>query len=141
MERRTKMSFNRQTGSTINRTNWYKSILLIGVPLTIFGLMLTALIIVHAETIEAGNLNGKALSLPAPAYPPLAKQARMTGTVKVDVLVNESGKVETAKAPTGNMMLRQAAADAALKAKFAPTLKAGVPVKVAGYLQYEFKLD
>lgn len=93
------------------------------------------------ETVESGNLNSKALSLPTPQYPAIAKQSRVTGLVKVDVVVNESGKVESAKAASGNMMLRQAAVDAALRAKFAPTLKAGAPVKVAGFLQYEFKLE
>jgi len=93
------------------------------------------------ETVESGNLNSKALSLPTPQYPAIAKQSRITGMVKVDIVVNESGKVESAKAASGNMMLRQAAVDAAFRAKFAPTLKAGAPVKVAGFLQYEFKLD
>lgn len=94
-----------------------------------------------AETIEGGNLNGKALSLPVPDYPPLAKQTRVTGIVKVDVLVSENGKIESAKAASGPMLLKQAAVDAANKAKFAPTLKAGAPVKVSGFLQYEFKLN
>jgi TonB family protein len=93
------------------------------------------------ETVESGNLNSKALSLPVPQYPAMAKQSHITGLVKVDILVNESGKVESAKAATGNTVLRPAAVEAALRAKFAPTLKAGAPVKVTGFLQYEFKLE
>lgn len=97
--------------------------------------------VLATETVESGNLNGKALSLPVPVYPSAAKQSRITGMVKVDIVVNESGKVESAKANSGNIMLRPAAVDAALRAKFAPTLKAGAPVKLAGFLQYEFKLE
>jgi TonB family protein len=103
--------------------------------------LMTWLTVLAAETVESGNLNGKALSLPVPLYPAIAKQSRITGMVKVDVIINESGKVESAKATVGNTVLRQAAVDAALRAKFAPTLKAGAPVKVTGFLQYEFKLD
>ena len=136
------MSFNRETtisGSLANKRN---AVLLTGVLLMAASfLLLTQATVRAVETVEAGNLNGRALSLPAPEYPALAKQTRATGLVKVDVVVNENGKVESAKAATGTILLRQPAVDAALKAKFAPTLKAGAAVKVAGFLQYEFKLN
>jgi TonB family protein len=137
-----KMSFNRETtvsGSLANKRN---AVLLTGVLfLTAIFLLLPQWAVQAVDTVEAGNLNGRALSLPPPEYPALAKQTRATGIVKVDVVVNETGKVESAKAATGTILLRQPAVDAALKAKFAPTLKAGAPVKVAGFLQYEFKLN
>jgi len=141
MKRGTKMSINRQNTIAVSRTDWHKPVLLISLLLVIFSLLMMTWSAVRAETIEAGNLNGKALSLLAPVYPPLAKQMHITGMIKVDVVVSESGKVETAKVASGSAMLRQPAVDAALKAKFAPTLKAGAPVKVAGFLQYDFKLD
>ncbi len=91
------------------------------------------------ETIKGGVLNGKALQLPPPEYPEAAKAAGVSGLVVVDVLVAETGKVATVKAASGPKLLHKAAEDAARKAKFAPTLKAGVPVKVEGTLNYNFK--
>lgn len=136
------MSFNRETTISGSLAVKRKAVLLTGVFLfTASFLLLTHPVVKAVDTIEAGNLNGRALSLPAPEYPALAKQTRATGMVKVDIVVNENGKVETAKAASGTILLRQPAVDAALKAKFAPTLKAGAAVKVAGFLQYEFKLN
>ena len=135
------MSFNRRHTIAVTHSDWHKTIWLAGLGLIVLSLLLLTWMTVHAETVEGGNLNSKALSLPVPEYPPLAKQTRITGIVKVDIMVAENGKVESAKASSGPMMLKQAATDAALKAKFAPTLKAGAPVKVSGFLQYEFKLN
>lgn len=136
------MSFNYnpfRSAATLRRAQWLR---LCGVFFAVACLGLSAWAAGSAtETVESGNLNGRALSLPMPVYPLIAKQSRVTGLVKVDVIVNETGKVESAKAASGPTLLRQAAAEAAQKAKFAPTLKAGAPVRVTGFLQYEFKLD
>lgn len=127
---------------TITRLRRAPQTRLTSVLLVVASLCLTAWVAVGAtETVESGNLNGRALSLPTPVYPLIAKQSRVVGMVKVDIVVNETGKVEVAKASSGPTLLRQAAMDAAQKAKFAPTLKAGAPVRVTGFLQYEFKLD
>lgn len=132
----TKTTATRRTATY--RKSWRVSALLLLVGCLCFSAWVS---VSATETVESGNLNSKALSLPVPVYPAVAKQSRITGVIKVDVVVNESGKVESAKAASGNVMLRQPAVDAALRAKFAPTLKAGTPVKVAGFLQYEFKLE
>jgi len=91
----------------------------------------------HAP-ISGGVLNGKALSLPAPEYPPEAKAAGAAGTVMVQVTVDEQGDVLTAYAVSGPQMLHRAAVNAALRAKFSPTLLMGEPVKVNGMLVYNF---
>src|SRR6185437_11352369 len=44
-------------------------------------------------TISGGVLNGKATYLPKPAYPPIARAAHVSGTVNVQVVIDESGKV------------------------------------------------
>ncbi|MBI1761624.1 MAG: energy transducer TonB [Acidobacteria bacterium] len=136
------MSFNRENTIAGFRVNKRQTVLLTGVLWLLANLLLLTQPAVQAvETVEAGNLNGRALSLPTPEYPALAKQTRTTGLVKVDIVISETGKVESAKATSGSPMLRQASVDAALKAKFAPTLKAGAAVRVTGFLQYEFKLS
>lgn len=88
--------------------------------------------------ISGGVLNGKAINLPRPAYPAIARAARATGTVTVQVLVDESGRVSSARAVAGNPLLQQAAVQAAYGARFAPTLLSGQPVKVTGVITYNF---
>ena len=86
----------------------------------------------------AGVLNNRAVQLPQPAYPPAALAVKAGGSVNVRVLIDEQGIVISASAASGHPLLRTAAADAAKKAKFAPTLLSGQPVKVSGILVYNF---
>jgi outer membrane biosynthesis protein TonB len=58
--------------------------------------------------------------------------------VMVQVTVDEQGDVLTAYAASGPQMLHRAAVNAALRAKFSPTLLMGEPVKVNGVLVYNF---
>jgi outer membrane biosynthesis protein TonB len=57
------------------------------------------------KPISGGVLNGKAISLPAPAYPEMAKRARATGVVEVEVVIDINGKVVSAKAVRGLAIL------------------------------------
>jgi protein TonB len=88
--------------------------------------------------ISGGVLNGKAISLPKPPYPPIAKAARASGTVTVQVTIDESGKVISARAVGGHPLLQQAAVHAAYGARFSPTKLSGQPVKVTGVITYNF---
>jgi TonB family protein len=92
----------------------------------------------NPATISGGVLNGKAISKPQPAYPPVAKAVHASGTVTVQVTVDESGNVVAASAVSGHPLLQQAAVAAARLAKFSPTLLSGKPVKVTGVLTYNF---
>lgn len=91
-----------------------------------------------AKMISQGVLNGKATSLPKPAYPPAAKAVRASGQVVVQVIISESGSVTSASAVSGHPLLRAAAANAARSARFSPTLLSGQPVKVSGVITYNF---
>ena len=94
------------------------------------------------KTIVFGDLlNGKAISKPQPAYPPIAKAARAQGTVTVQIVVDESGRVISASAVSGHPLLQQAAVAAARQAKLSPTFLSGHPVKVSGTLTYNFVLE
>jgi periplasmic protein TonB len=93
------------------------------------------------KPISGGILNGKALSLPAPAYPDMAKRMRVTGVVEVEVIIDLNGKVISAKAVKGPAFLTGAAEAAARQAKFTPTLLSGQPVKVSGIITYNFSLQ
>jgi protein TonB len=90
------------------------------------------------KTISGGVLNGKARSLPKPAYPPAARAIRASGAVTVQVTIDESGNVISASATGGHPLLRSAAASAARGAKFSPTMLSGQPVKVTGVITYNF---
>jgi TonB family protein len=83
-------------------------------------------------------LNGKSLNLPRPAYPNIARAARASGTVLVQVTIDEQGNVATARAVSGHPLLMAAAVEAARQAKFSPTLFDGEPVKVTGVITYNF---
>ena len=91
-----------------------------------------------SKTISGGVLNGKAISLPEPVYPPAAKAAKASGTVIVKVAVDETGKVISATVVSGHPLLQEAAKAAAYKARFQPTLISGKPVLVTGTIMYNF---
>lgn len=88
--------------------------------------------------ISGGVLNGKAISLPKPGYPPIARAAHASGTVVVQVLIDENGNVVSAHAVSGHPLLQAAAVGAAKQARFSPTKLSGQPVKVTGVIQYNF---
>ncbi len=91
--------------------------------------------------ISKGVITGQAKYLPKPVYPPLAITLRKQGVVSVQILVNENGKVISARAFSGDALLRQAAEQAALQTKFSPTLLSNVPVKVSGTITFNFMLN
>ncbi len=90
------------------------------------------------KSVSKGVINGSAISLPKPPYPPAARAVRASGAVNVQVTISESGSVISASAVSGHPLLRPAAAQAARSAKFAPTLLSGQPVKVTGVIVYNF---
>ena len=85
-------------------------------------------------------VNGKVISKPPPAYPPIAKAARASGTVTVQIIVDEEGKVISAHAVSGHPLLQAAAVAAAREAKFTTTTLGDRPVKVSGAISYNFVL-
>ncbi len=93
---------------------------------------------IDSRVISGGVLNGKAISLPKPAYPPVARAAHAAGQVVVQVTIDEAGNVISARAISGHPLLQAAAVQAAREAKFTPTLLEGHPVKVTGTLIYNF---
>lgn len=85
-----------------------------------------------------GVINGEASYLPKPPYPAPAKAVGASGAVNVQVTIDESGNVISAKAAGGHPLLRKAAEDAARRARFSPTTLSKVPVKVTGIIVYNF---
>ena len=92
------------------------------------------------KPVSGGVLNGSAINLPSPLYPEPARRMRASGTVVVEVVIDETGKVIAAKAVSGPGVLTDAAVQAALRARFSPTKLSGQPVKVSGIINYKFSL-
>jgi len=92
----------------------------------------------YAGPITGGVLNGKAISLPLPSYPAVARAANASGSVTVQITIDEDGNVVSANAVNGHPLLRAAAVTAAREAKFSATKLNGQAVKVTGVLQYTF---
>lgn len=129
----------------------------IGFLVLVFSLFaVTALAQGQPKQINGGVLNGKATNLPKPEYPEGAKAAGIVGNVRIAVEIDEAGNVvaaELAKDSTKvynsdgtteeveapDPILVDAALQAALHAKFSPTMLSGSPVRVTGVIVYNFR--
>ncbi|MCP9492945.1 MAG: energy transducer TonB [Pyrinomonadaceae bacterium MAG19_C2-C3] len=96
---------------------------------------------VKPPTVSRGVVNGLATYKPEPPYPQVARNARVSGSVQIQILIDEQGKVISAQALSGHALLRNAALTAARRARFTPTKLSDVPVKVQGVITYNFKLE
>ncbi|HYL99968.1 MAG TPA: TonB family protein, partial [Blastocatellia bacterium] len=90
---------------------------------------------------SGGVLQGSAIRKVEPAYPPLAKAAKVSGTVVVEITIDEEGKVIAAHPLSGHPLLKDAAVAAAQGWVFKPTLLQGTPVKVIGTITFNFTMD
>jgi protein TonB len=93
------------------------------------------------QRVSSVVLASKAINLPQPPYPALARQIRVTGAVSVQILIDESGRVVAAHAVSGHPFLTKSAEEAAQRARFTPTVLNGQPVKVQGVITYNFVLQ
>jgi TonB family protein len=78
---------------------------------------------------------------PRPAYPPLAKQARIQGVVKLNVVLSKEGTVENIEAASGHPLLVPAALDAVRQWVYQTTLLNGNPVEVVTVVDVNFTLS
>lgn len=91
------------------------------------------------QLISTGSLNGRESKRVTPVYPATARNAGISGTVRVFAIVDENGKLWVTNSE-GPSLLRRAAEEAARNWTFPPTVVSGKPVRVAGYLDFDFKL-
>jgi TonB family protein len=93
-----------------------------------------------SEPVNKGVLQGVAIYRVQPDYPIEARKYRVHGSVLVQVVVDQCGRVITAKGVNGHVELVSAALRAAKKWRFAPTRLGGRPVKVIGTITFNFTL-
>jgi TonB family protein len=92
------------------------------------------------RAVDVGSLIEKATQRVNPSYPQVAKNTRITGIVKVYLEIDETGAVVSVQRTDGPALLRQAATDAARRWKFRPTVVGGQPVRVIGFINFNFTL-
>jgi len=76
-----------------------------------------------------------------PVYPPLARQTRISGTVRLHAIISKSGSVESLEVISGHPLLVRAAMDAVQQWKYKPTLLNGEPVEVDTTIDVIFSLN
>ncbi|HZN05718.1 MAG TPA: energy transducer TonB [Pyrinomonadaceae bacterium] len=91
------------------------------------------------QLVTTGSLSGRESKRVTPVYPAMAKTHNVTGTVRVFAIVDENGKLWITNSE-GPAMLRHAAEEAARNWVFPPSTFAGKPARLAGYLDFDFKL-
>jgi Gram-negative bacterial TonB protein C-terminal len=91
------------------------------------------------QLVSTGSLNGRETKRVTPSYPQQAKTHNVTGTVRVFAIIDENGKIWVTNSE-GPMLLRKAAEDAARGWTFPPSMVNNKPVRLAGYLDFDFKL-
>lgn len=76
-----------------------------------------------------------------PVYPPIAKSQRISGDVKMDALVDPTGRVTTMKIVSGPVLLHQAAKDAVRQWRYQPAMLDGKPVPMHLTVTVQFRLQ
>lgn len=90
-------------------------------------------------TMDKANTEpGRAIVFVKPEYPAAARKAGVSGTVKVQVIINEQGQIIAAQIMEGHPMLHAASIAAAKTTRFTPSKYKGQPAKVMGVLEYNF---
>jgi protein TonB len=75
-----------------------------------------------------------------PLYPPIAKAARVSGTVVLQATISKSGTIENLRVISGPAMLQQSALDAVKSWRYRPYLLNNEPVEVETTVNVVFSL-
>ncbi|HEY3742878.1 MAG TPA: energy transducer TonB [Bryobacteraceae bacterium] len=87
--------------------------------------------------VQAANLVRRIV----PVYPPLAKQARVQGTVKFSAIIGKDGTIQNLQLISGHPLLVPAATEAVKQWVYRPTLLNGEPVEVVTQIDVNFSLS
>lgn len=91
---------------------------------------------------QGGNVTAaKLMNKVQPQYPPLARQTRISGTVRLHAIIGKNGQVEQLEVMSGHPLLVQAALDAVRQWKYQPTQLNGEPVEVDTTIDVIFSLN
>jgi protein TonB len=91
--------------------------------------------------VSSGVQEAQLLRRVVPAYPPLAKQARIQGTVQFTAVIATNGSIESLELVSGHPLLVRAAYDAVRQWRYRPTYLNGQPVEVFTQIAVRFNLS
>lgn len=91
--------------------------------------------------LPANIMEGMLVEKTAPVYPPIAKAARVSGTVVLQAAISKTGTIEGLRVLSGPAMLQQAAFDAVKTWRYQPFLLEGRPVRVLTTINVVFSLS
>jgi protein TonB len=83
----------------------------------------------------------KLVRQPHPVYPPLAKQARISGVVKLSAIISKDGTIQKLEVISGHPLLVPSALEAVKQWVYQPTLLNGEPVEVQTQIDVNFTLS
>jgi protein TonB len=90
--------------------------------------------------VSQGVTSGLLIHKVQPVYPPLAKQARISGSVVLQAVISKDGSIEKLQVVSGHPMLVQSALDAVKQWKYKPYFLNGEPVEVDTQVTVNFTL-
>lgn len=91
---------------------------------------------------QGGNVQAaRLINRVQPTYPPLARQARIQGTVRLHAIIAKDGTVQQLEVLSGHPLLVQSALDAVRQWRYQPTLLNGEPVEVDTTVDVIFSLN
>jgi len=98
---------------------------------------------VTPQRIRVGGNVQQALLIrqPKPVYPPLAKQARISGVVRLNAIIGKDGTIQNLTVASGHPLLVPAALEAVKQWVYKPTLLNGEPVEVVTQIDVNFTLS
>jgi periplasmic protein TonB len=89
-----------------------------------------------------GNVQvAKLITQPKPPYPPLARQARIQGTVRFSAIIGKDGTIQNLQLVSGHPLLVRAAAETVRQWRYRPTLLNNEPVEVVTQIDVNFALS
>jgi len=91
--------------------------------------------------VSLGVMQGMLIHQPKPVYPPLARQARIQGTVMLAAVISKEGTIENLHVISGHPMLTGAALDAVKQWRYRPYMLNNEPVEVETQVQVNFSLS
>ncbi len=90
--------------------------------------------------VSAGVVQGLLIRRVTPVYPPLAKQARISGTVVLQAVIGKDGSIQNLRAVSGHPMLIPSALEAVKQWRYKPYFLNGEPVEVDTQVTVNFTL-
>jgi TonB family protein len=94
----------------------------------------------HKVVISASEAESLLLAKTAPAYPPNAKDAGISGTVELMAKISKEGVVQDVQLISGHTLLTQAAIDAVKQWRYKPYLVKGEPTALETTVNVVFAL-